>query len=207
MKKKLVAIAAAAVAIVPLAGSPASAVGAGNVVITCHAHLPAFPTDNATGTCDGDANIPAPLPGTAVGGLAGVDTTGSEPEPFVLTTEPGITDNFSASFQYNEGCVAGEPPLLGSAFNATATITGLEGIKGGDPVTGSATVQFEWTRAGLTAAIQITGGTLTLSDGYSTSLTGAGAAAFVPVLTLNNTCNGNGALEAYVAADATLAAL
>lgn len=205
--KKIIAIAAAAVAILPFTASPAPAAGAGNVVITCKADLPQFPTDNGNGTCNGTVTIPAPLPGTAVGGLAGVDTSGATPEPFVLTTAPGVSDNFSASFQYNEGCVAGEPPVLGSAFNATATITGLQGTKGDQNVTGSATVEFEWTRAGLTAAIQITGGTLSLSDGYSAPLVGAGAGAFVPFLTVDNTCDGNGPLKAYVVANATLAAL
>lgn len=201
MKKKLIAIAAAAVAVVPFTASPAPAAGGGNVAITCNAHLPQFPTAAGHGTCNGTAVV-APLPGRATGGITGVIGT----TPFALVTDPTVSGNFTAEFDYNEGCVANEPPAVGTAFNATATITGLEGKKGTADVTAEATVQFEWTRVGLTAAVVITGGEINFSDGSSAGVAaGAATAAFVPFLTLSNTCAGSGALEAYVVADATIA--
>ncbi|MDQ3951831.1 MAG: hypothetical protein M3279_02530 [Actinomycetota bacterium] len=199
MKKKLIAIAAAAVAIVPLTGSPASAAGAGAVAFSCTAHLQAFPTLSGQGTCNGTASV-AGIPSAGVGGVAG--STGGQ--AYVLVTAPNVTGNFSARFDYEEGCVANEPPVAGAA-SGEATITGLSGLKGGANVTASATITFEWTRGGLTAAVVVTGGVINFSDGSSDSVAaGAALAAFVPVLTANNVCPSGGPLDALVAGTAVL---
>lgn len=202
MKKKLIAVAAAAVAIVPVAASPASATATGEVAFTCTAHLPDFPTSGAQGTCDGTASI-AGLPSAGVGGLAGLSNS---LDPYVLVTAPGARGNFSATFDYQEPCVAAGPPPAGLA-NGRATITALTGVKDGVTVTATATVRFQWVRAGTEAAILITGGSIEFSDNESATITaGAGTAAFIPVAQAHNICGRGGSMDALVAGTATIAA-
>ena len=199
MKKKLIALAAAAVAIIPVAVSPASATATGEVAISCTAHLPNFPTSAGSGTCNGTASV-AGIPSAGVGGIAG-EAGG---QAYVLVTAPNVTGNFSASFDYQEPCIANEPPAAGTA-RGSATITGLTGVKNGVSVTADARIDFEWTRAGLTAAVLITGGSVNFSDGSSASVTAGGAVAgFAPVLQAHNVCPSGGPLDALVVGTATI---
>lgn len=197
--KRFIAILAAVAAVIPMTGSPASATVTGEIVFECTAHLEAFPTPDGHGTCSGSAVVPS----LGAGGLAGTSATG---QAYALRTDPGARNNFNADFTYREACVAGEPPAAGTA-EGTATISGLTGVKNGVNVTAAATVSFVWTRAGATAAIRITGGTVEFSDGdIATGTVGAATAAFAPILTLNNRCPVGGPLEAVVAGSATLGA-
>lgn len=199
MKKRFIAILAAVAAVVPMTGSPATATVSGQIAFQCTAHLDAFPTPDGSGTCSGSATVPS----LGAGGLAGTSSTG---QAYALRTEPGARNNFNASFTYREACVAGEPPAAGTA-EGTVTISALVGVKNGANVSAEATVSFVWTRAGATAAVRITGGTISFSDGDSTGVTaGAATAAFAPILTVDNRCPVGGPLQAVVAGSATLGA-
>jgi hypothetical protein len=196
LKKKLVAIAAAAVAMIPLTGSPAHASATGALAFECVAQLPEFPSPQATGSC-GAVSV-------ATGSVSGVTASGA---PYSLTVDPTkALNNFTADFEYNEACVANEPPVLGTAAG-TATVTGLTGVKGTNvPVTATATLDFSWRRVGLTAVITFTSATIEFSDDTATPLlppTANAAAVFAPVLTLANTCPVGGPLQAAVAGTAT----
>ncbi len=193
MKKKLIAIAAALVAIVPLTGGNASAAAeAGALAFECTAELSAFPTAAGSGVCEGDV-----APAVAGGAVVGTSTTG----PFAITG----SGSFFAEFTYAEGCVANEPPALGTA-SGTATVSGMAAVNNGVSVTASATINFNWTRVGLTAAIVITGGQISFSDGATATLgTSAATAGFAPLLQQNNTCPDGGPLKAIVAGTATVA--
>ena len=201
MKKKLVAIAAAAVAMIPLIGSPAHASASGKVAFQCTTTLPEFPSPQASATCSGSAT--GKVAGQSVGGDA------------YVVVAAGV-NNFKAEFEYNEACLAeGVPPALGTA-NGTATVTGLVGVKAGPggakvPVTGSATLGFTWTRVGVNAVVTVSSDPskthLDFSDGDTATLTVAAATAtFAPVLTLANTCPVGGPLTAAVAGTATFGA-
>ncbi|HEX2295380.1 MAG TPA: hypothetical protein VHN37_08740 [Actinomycetota bacterium] len=205
MKKKLIAIAAAAVAIVPLTGSPASASVTGGFVFECTASLPEFPADAGTGSCGSAAPVgTTSVPSTATGSVAGVTAAN---QPYALVAAGA--GNFSATFDYAEGCLAGGvPPPLGTA-SGTATVTGLTGVKGGAPTTATATLDFEWVRVGLTAAVTFTDGEIVFSDDTATPLVMQSAvaeAAFGPVLLGNNSCPSGGPLKAVVAGAAEFGA-
>lgn len=204
MKKKLVALAAAAVAIVPVTVSPANAgPGAGEVVFECVASLPAFPSGAGSGTCGSGSLAGGPVvPSSAEGTIQGKTASNV---PFALVAA-GL-NNFTATFNYQEACVAGEPPVLGTA-NGSATITGMTGVVGTSIVNdGKLVVNFTWTRGGTAAAITITGGTLT-ATGLSESVSvGVGEAAFAPVIGLANTCPSGGGLKALVTGSAQVAIL
>lgn len=206
MKKKLIALVAAAVAVIPFTVSPAhAAAGGGTIVFECTADLPFFPSDGGVGQCGTDkAHESAPeVPSTAEGVLTGVT---DQNNPFVIVVAG--TDNFDATFDYSEGCVAGEPPLAGTAAGS-AEITGLSGIAGTDVITGGEIkVTFSWVRAGATAVITITGGTIDVDgtdDTISGDVLGAGTAAFVPVISAGNTCPSGDSLKAPVVGTATVA--
>lgn len=204
MKKKLVALAAAAVAIVPVTVSPANAgPAAGELVFECVASLPGFPSGAGTGKCGPDTLAGGPVvPSSAEGTIQGVTDSG---QPFVLTAA-GV-NNFTATFNYQEACVAGEPPVLGTA-NGSATIKGMTGVVGVTPVANAEiTVTFTWTRVGATAAITITGGTLTFGAEVEAVTAGTGEAAFAPVVTTGNTCPSGGGLKALVTGSAQVAIL
>ncbi|MDQ3913967.1 MAG: hypothetical protein M3323_01360 [Actinomycetota bacterium] len=187
MKKKLIALVAAAVAVVPFTSGTASAQGAGALAFECEAFLSAFPSPGASGECKGTVE---PL-GIAAGGAAGVGTEG----PYALVG-PG---DFNASFTYAEGCVANEPPAIGTA-NGTATITGVPAVNKGELTTANASLVFSWTRVGLTAAITISDMQITFANGGSDNpALGVATAGFAPVLTQNNTCPSGGPLTAVVA--------
>lgn len=197
MKKKLVAIAAAAVAMIPLIGSPANASVTGNVSFVCTANLPEFPSPASSGSCGPTSSAAGSVAGLSVGG-----------DPYAVAIAGA--NNFSASFDYNEACLAGsEPPVAGQA-NGTATVTGITGVKGGATVTATATLKFDWDRAGVVAAVNIRadGSLLEFSDGDTAVLTvdAAAVAAFAPVLTLANTCPVGGPLQAVVAGNAVFGA-
>lgn len=188
MKKKLIALVAAVVAVVPFLPGTASAQGAGALAFECTANLNAFPSPGSSGSCSG---LIEPL-GVAAGGAAGVSNEGN---PYVIV---GAGD-FNASFTYAEACVANEPPALGTA-NGTATITGVPAVHKGELTTASGSLTFSWTRAGLTAVVTINSMSLTFANGGSDNpALGAAAAAFVPVLGSANACPSGGPLQAEVA--------
>ena len=191
MKKKLIALVAAVVAVVPFTtGGTASAAGGGALAFECNAQLPNFPTSAGHGSCKGTAE-------TTAGPLVGVIGT----TPFAVTG-PG---NFYAEFDYQEPCVANEPPLAGTA-NGYADITGLDAVYGGATTTASAHITFNWTRGGASAAIVVTSGTLTISGGGTVTLVGGAAtAAFAPLLGEDNVCPVGGPLQAVVAGSAVVA--
>ena len=206
MKTKLVAIAAAAVAIIPLTGSPTTAAAAaGTITFECVANLPQFPSRQAEGTCGAySPGAPAPAgPSTATGVMAGTTDSG---QPFVLAAIP-TTNNFFAEFTYFEPCIAGEPPVTGQA-NGTAEISNLQGVVGTTPVNGGTlTVGFTWIRGGGTAAIIITDATLSFGETITgTTVAGAGSASFAPVLQADNLCPVGGDLRAVVQGSAAVGA-
>ncbi|HEX2195472.1 MAG TPA: hypothetical protein VHJ76_00990 [Actinomycetota bacterium] len=197
--KKLIAIAAVVAALTPLTAGPASAQVSGNVAFNCTAKLSAFPSVSGSGRCEGGARIGA----SGWGCVAGFRTPPVPPD-FYLICGRGL-NTFSATFTYNEQCVAGEPPVVGSA-EGTATISDLLAVYNGTVTTANATLDFIWTRAGATAAIQITGGTINFGNGESVSGTlGVGEAAFAPLLTQDNLCPEGGPLEAEVVGSAQIA--
>lgn len=204
MKKKLIAIAAAAVAIVPLNISPASASTTGGFVFECTAVLPEFPSPAGNGVCGSNAPVGSTaVPSAAVGSVSGTTTAG---QPYSVVAAGA--NNFSAAFSYAEGCVANEPPVLGTA-SGTAVVTGLTGVKGGAPTTATATLDFEWVRAGATAVVTFTGGSLNFSDDTATPLvlqSAAGSAVFAPLLDARNSCPVGQGLRAVVAGSATFGA-
>lgn len=205
MKKKLVAIAAAAVAMIPLAGTSANAAAAaGTLKFECVANLPAFPTPQGDGTCGPGALAGGPVvPSSATGVITGAT---NDNLPIVLVAA-GV-NNFSAQFSYQEPCIANEPPATGTA-NGTATITGLQGVVGTTPVSGGKlVVEFTWVRGGGTAAITITGATLSAGSTTveGTTVVGAGEASFAPVLGPANLCPEGGPLKALVEGSASVVA-
>jgi hypothetical protein len=188
LKKKLIALVAAVVAVVPFLPGTASAQAGGALAFECTANLNAFPSPGSSGTCSGFVE---PL-GVAAGGAAGVSNEGS---PYVIV---GAGD-FNASFTYAEGCVANEPPALGTA-NGTATISDVPAIHKGALTTADGTLTFSWTRVGLTAVITINSMSLTFANGGSDNPTlGAATAVFVPVIGAANSCPSGGPLQAEVA--------
>lgn len=201
MNKKLVALAAAAVAIVPLANSPASAAAAGGkLAFSCVAALPEFPSPQASGTCGSDTLGSGPVvPSMTTGSILGVT---DQDNPFTLVAAG--TDNFDASLTYEEPCVAGAPLLNGDA-GGDATI-GATGRVGTSPVTADIDIEFTWIRGLASTAITITGGTVVFTSGTTDTVTGAvlgaGQASFAPVLTAGNLCPGGGELKAAVAGSA-----
>lgn len=206
MKKKLVAIAAAAVAMIPIIGSPANAAAAaGTLKFECVAALPEFPSPQAEGTCGSNTlGIGGPVvPSSATGVIKGATDAN---QPIVLVAAG--TNNFSAAFTYQEPCVANEPPASGTA-NGKATITGLQGVVGTTQVNnGTLVVDFEWVRGGATAAILITDAVLTTSQGTVDGVTvvGAGAANFAPLLGATNVCPVGGPIRAVVEGSASVVA-
>lgn len=204
MKNKLIAVMTAAVAVIPFAVTPAHAgTGGGTIAFECTADLPNFPSDGGAGKCeagavvDGGPSVAASAEGTITGRTDGG-------QPFILVAA-GV-NNFEATFNYSEGCVAGEPPVAGTAAGS-AEISGMTGFVGTTPVTAELTVTFSWTRAGVVAAVTVTGADIDLNgvdDDVTGTVVGAGTAAFVPVLTAGNTCPGGDALKAAVAGSATV---
>jgi hypothetical protein len=210
LKTKLVAIAAAAVAILPLTSSPATAgPGHGKIAFSCVADLPAFPSAASNGTCgSGTLGTGPVVPSSASGKISGLTDQGN-----AFTVAVAGTNNFNAEFAYREPCVAGEPPVTGEA-NGTATVTGWTG-RVVDPDTGAVeivtngtlTVTFNWARVGATAEILIGDADLSFtgSSDTATNGTGAGGASFAPVLTQGNLCPEGGPLKALVTGSAALA--
>ncbi|MGH2730174.1 MAG: hypothetical protein ACRDJI_06130, partial [Actinomycetota bacterium] len=169
----------------------AYAAGGGSVTFECVANLPEFPSAGNTGSCGSGTIAGVGVPSVAVAALAGAAGT----TPFAVAGAGSL----SASFDYSEGCVAGEPPVLGTAIGtATATI--------GGPAGGSLTTDFSWTRVGLTAVILTSNGTVTTSGGTSDDgAIGVGVAAFVPLLDAGNTCPTGGDLTAIAAGELIVA--
>ncbi|HEV2755938.1 MAG TPA: hypothetical protein VG318_09210 [Actinomycetota bacterium] len=187
MKKKLIALVAAVVAIVPFMSAPASAQSGGALAFECTAQLGSFPSPGSGGTCKG---LVEPL-GVAAGAAAGVSDQG----PYVLVG-PG---DFEASFGYAEACVANEPPAIGTA-TGRATITGMPAIHKGELTTASGSLGFSWTRVGLTAAITLDDVSLTFANGgLARPALGVAVAGFAPVIGPGNTCPSGGPLTAEVA--------
>ena len=160
---------------------PASTAGAtvtGAVGLTCTATLPSFPTNADNGTCSG----------TSVGVGAGLTDGGA---PYAIAG-PGT---FNADFVYNEACVAGEPPVLGSAVGR-ATVTG------GTSTHGAFTLgtNFAWTRVGVVAVILTNGTEISFASGdHATAVApDVGVAAFAPLLGTDNVCPNGGDLTAVV---------
>jgi hypothetical protein len=182
MSKKMLVL-AALVMVVGLIVAPIAPASAGTVTgglgFTCTATLPAFPTSSGSGaTCTG----------TSVGAVAGQTDGGA---PYVVAG-PGTINAFNIN--YAEGCVANEPPLLGTA-NGQAVID----VTTGSP--GTVTAGFDWTRIGLVAVVLTNNTTVTSAAGTATATVqpGAGVAAFAPLLTASNVCPTGGPLTAIVA--------
>lgn len=184
--KKLIALAMSLTAIAPLtAATPAHAATAGALAFTCEAVLPSFPSPGDSGSCAG----------TSAATGAGLSTDLG----YVVT---GV-GTFEADFSYNEGCAAsGLPPASGTA-SGSASVEGLTAVGPGGVKSASADLTFSWTRTGLVAVVTLNG-TVTVDGVGSTSVTGRAAAAFVPVLTLDNVCPEGGPLRARVAGVAEL---
>lgn len=188
MKKKLIALVAAVVAVVPFLPGTASAQAAGALAFECTAKLSAFPSPGSSGTCSGRVKPQ----GTAAGAVVGLSNEGN---PYVIV---GAGD-FNASFTYAEACVANEPPAIGTA-NGTATISGVPAIHKGELTTASGSLTFSWTRVGLTAVITIGSTSLSFANGGTDNpALGAATAAFAPIIGPANTCPSGGPLEAQVA--------
>lgn len=184
--KKLIALAMSLTAIAPLtAATPAHAATAGALAFTCTATLPEFPSDGNSGTCSGVAR--------ATG--AGVST-----DLGYVVTGAGT---FEANFSYNEGCAAsGLPPAQGTA-SGDASVEGLVAVSPDGTADASVELDFNWTRAGLVAQVNITA-TVTIDGVGSTTVSGRAAAAFIPVITAGNVCPSGGPLTAQVAGVAEL---
>jgi hypothetical protein len=163
--------------LVGIAG-PASAASpaAGVAGFECQVTLPVWPTaSGGSASCNG----------LAVGG--GVH--GAAPVTAAGTSFTGQVTS------YNEACVAGEPPLIG-----TATGNAIIGTSGGNMTAG-----FSWTRVGLTAVVTTSGPSI---GGHSHNGAGAAIAGFVPLVTGGiPTCAQPGSLTAIVAGGAALAGL
>lgn len=188
MKNRLIALAAAVVALVPLTAGTASATATGSLAFECTASLPAFPATSGSGTCSGGA-----APAVAGGVVAGV--TNNDNQPYTLYG----AGSFSASFDYSEGCFLNEPPAIGTA-SGSATVT-ISATVGGQTTTATVTVEFTWTRVGVTAAITTGPARISFGTGHTATAAapGAATAAFAPLLGVNNTCPSGGPLTAVVA--------
>jgi hypothetical protein len=190
--KKLIAIATALVAIVPMTGTPASAQTAAALAFTCTATLPSFPSGGAHGSCGGTAAVTGAGAHVVVGGTS------------YVITGAGTLD---ARFDYNESCVPGPvplPPLQGVAAGSVE-IDGLRAVgTDGSVTTASADLWFNWNRTGAVAVISITSGTLTVG-GENVRISGDTAeAAFVPIGTAGRFCPEGGPLEALVVGSAQI---
>jgi hypothetical protein len=138
-----------------LPASPAQAAGAG--VAVCNVSVNPWPGTGSN----------APCVGTATGAFT--DGTGT---PFICA--PSCPLNASVD-SYGETCVAGEPPLVGTA-SGTLSINN-----------GQLAPTYNWSRVGLVAVITTAGPT------------GAGVAAFIPVDTTIPSCAAPGQLDVTVA--------
>jgi hypothetical protein len=184
---------------------PAQAKGplAGVAVVHCQVTLGAFPatvkTTNAT-NCTGEA----------VGLFAGLTQVGPE-----VAVGVAAAATFTATVQYDEQCVLGEPPLVGFANGritvapVTVTDTAPPGAVHADGVFNT---PYDWTRVGLVALV-FDGKLATKKGPLQTTLTynngteqvqdavgSVALAAFVPRLGLGNVCPAGAPLLADVAA-------
>lgn len=192
MKKKLIALVAAVVAVVPFMPSPASAQAGGSLGFQCTAKLNSFPTPGGTGRCEGRIG---PV-GVTAGAAAGIDNEG---EAYVIVG----AGTFTADFSYAEACIANEPPAIGTA-QGTAYIKDVPAIRKGALTDADGVLTFAWTRVGLSAVVTITGASITFGNGGSDNpAIGAAVAGFAPVIGPSNTCPSGGPLEAEVAGEAT----
>lgn len=128
--------------------------------------------------------------GTVVLSLSGVGTSTISGLQLPYTAYwAGQLNNTSATFNFDETCVAGQPanlpPLVGTAAGSF-TVSGGEAVIAGQTY-GGVTLSggLDWTRIGVTAHLTLSGLTIAASNGSTVAVNlmgtvlGQGAAAFV----------------------------
>jgi hypothetical protein len=145
-----------------LPGAKASAQGAS--VFNCKVFLPVWPTSAGPAV---DCN------GKATGVLAGKTTANKQ----YVISPANKPFNAHATF-YKEVCTGGEP-INGSAAG-TISISGVKSVA--PPGTANVSgIRFVWTRIGATALVNLSGGTISFSNGWiATGNVGTSLAAFAP---------------------------
>lgn len=183
LKKKLASILVLgllATAVV-LPAAPAQASVTGGLVIQCTANLPEFPSPANTGSCNGS-------------GLGAAITVPAH----VLAPSAASVGGFTSDFNYNEECVAGEPPVIGFANGfGHVPVTVLPEL-----ADDTLNLHFNWIRVGLTAVITVDSLTLNNFADVTGSL-GAAVAGFAPLIGPGNVCGPTGTgdpLQAVVVA-------
>jgi hypothetical protein len=155
--------------------APAVATGAGNVEFTVGGTLPKFPCDDAGG-------CPATFSGTGTG--AGNVTTMIGSVPHVATfairtgtvagsarySEPGGV--FCPVFGFANTASTGSVTISGGADGIIHRVQTGPTVPGGSVTNVSFTLAFNYTRVGVNARIEITGGSVTLD--YYIPATGGG---------------------------------
>lgn len=173
--------------------SPAAASVSGSVTFHCTAKLQAWPTFGGSGVCE---NGPSPAAGYV--NLGGTDNWGS-------TYAVQGLGRLHAEFNYQEGCIANEPPLLGTA-EGVATVEDVPAVDRGVVTTADVHARFVWTRVGANAQIQITSWTIDFAHGgTAVGSIGAGHATFAPILQPHHFCPAGGPLQALVQGEVTAA--
>lgn len=196
MRSLRIAVVATLVAVFGAIAAPALASITGTVSFECTASLPDWPSQQSSGFCRdfGTTTNPSVLVSArAAVDLAGVDDAGS---PFSVA---GVGP-FEAVFNYSQACIAGEPPLLGSA-NGTATVEGLTAVVNGSVQRARLVANFSWSRVGAAAVFTITGSTVFFDGSTASGSIGQGEAVFVPLNA--GFCPVGGRVLAFVAGEAT----
>ena len=177
------------------AAAPAAASVSGSVSFHCTAKLPAYPTPEGYGICEGDTT-----PAVADVNLSGLDTSSV---PYAVAGQGA----FGAAFTYTQACIANEPPLVGTA-RGTATVVDAPAVYGGTPTRADVEAQFRWSRVGIQATVVVTGWQIRFSNGRTaTGTNGAGEAVFIPVSGTNHLCPGTGeTVKALVLGEVTAVA-
>ena len=193
----------------PITAQAASTVTAGEAFV-CQAHFPAWPAYALPGDCTISG---LPLPGHNSAGLsAGLDSGG---HPWFAA---GAALS-SARFNYDESCLAGDPPLVATADGSLTSTMKADSslvVDNGSVTTGTWEAGFHWIRVGLSLLVFFgpatwtfgTGRTATslvtlpvpAPDGYPGGSSGVAVAAFVPETVPLPTCGTPGPLNADVVA-------
>jgi hypothetical protein len=160
-----------------LLATPASAVGSGPIFVRGTASLPNFPAPNGSGGA---------FAGQASGHLTGVGRTG----PYSITY---LSQPANASFTYNEPLVT--CPATGTASGSFIVSGASIGTHNNFVLSGN----FNWTRVGTSAAVTLSGVTLTLHGAVAeTGGTGTLHGTFEAPNAVSNCLAGGGPLSATV---------
>lgn len=181
MVRRVSALLVSALLVTAVAASPAAASTTGKVDFNCSMQLPAFPTPNGDGRCDG----------TAIVSVGGVDDLSL---PYVLAG-PG---EFHMFLNYSTTCIAGEPPLLWTAAGEIR-VGPVLAVRAGAVTQAILTADVVITGTPGSFTFQTTDHRVFFTGGATASgSTGSGEASMAYAPTMSNVCPQGGPLSASV---------